>query len=52
MISFADFLDNDRLKETFSSGALDFDEWTLLISEIETTSFPVSRTQCGAKLRF
>ncbi|KAL1220498.1 Pre-mRNA-processing factor 39-2 [Cardamine amara subsp. amara] len=36
---FTDFLDNDRLKETFSSGSLDFDEWTLFISKIET-SFP------------
>ncbi|CAA7014450.1 unnamed protein product [Microthlaspi erraticum] len=35
----ADFLDNDRLQETLSSGELDFDDWTLLISEIET-SFP------------
>ncbi|KAF8118571.1 hypothetical protein N665_0004s0052 [Sinapis alba] len=34
-----DFLDNDSLKETFSSGSLDFDDWTLLISEVET-SFP------------
>ncbi|CAN7026976.1 hypothetical protein IGI04_025134 [Brassica rapa subsp. trilocularis] len=34
-----DFLDNDRLKTTFSSGSLDFDDWTLLISEVET-SFP------------
>ncbi|VVB08152.1 unnamed protein product [Arabis nemorensis] len=32
-----DFFDNERLKEIFSS--LDFDEWTLLISEIEN-SFP------------
>uniref|UniRef100_A0A1J3CB41 Pre-mRNA-processing factor 39 n=1 Tax=Noccaea caerulescens TaxID=107243 RepID=A0A1J3CB41_NOCCA len=35
----ADFLDNDRLEETLSSGELDLDDWTLLISEIET-SFP------------
>ncbi|XP_006279931.2 pre-mRNA-processing factor 39 [Capsella rubella] len=35
----SDFLDNDRLQETFCSGELDFDEWLLLISEIET-SFP------------
>ncbi|CAH2046209.1 unnamed protein product [Thlaspi arvense] len=35
----ADFLDNNRLQETFSNGGLDFDDWTLLISEIET-SFP------------
>ncbi|KAH0869255.1 hypothetical protein HID58_076277 [Brassica napus] len=34
-----DFLDNDWLKESFSSGSLDFDDWTLLISEVET-SFP------------
>ncbi|CAN6875434.1 unnamed protein product [Brassica oleracea] len=36
---YTDFLDNDRLKESFSSGSLDFDDWTLLISEVET-SFP------------
>ncbi|KFK31468.1 hypothetical protein AALP_AA6G116200 [Arabis alpina] len=34
-----DFFDNERLKETFSNGGLDFDEWTLLIAEIEN-SFP------------
>ncbi|CAN8267310.1 unnamed protein product [Cochlearia groenlandica] len=34
-----DIFDNDKLKETFSSERLDFDEWVLLISEIET-SFP------------
>ncbi|CAH8383569.1 unnamed protein product [Eruca vesicaria subsp. sativa] len=37
--SSTDFLENDRLKETFSSESLDFDDWTLLISEVET-SFP------------
>lgn len=41
LLSSVDFLDNERLKATFSSGSLDFDDWTLLISEVET-SFPVS----------
>ncbi|KAF2552107.1 hypothetical protein F2Q68_00035881 [Brassica cretica] len=40
-----DFLDNDRLKESFSSGSLDFDDWTLLISEVET-SFPFTMLSC------
>ncbi|KAJ0240657.1 Tetratricopeptide repeat [Hirschfeldia incana] len=31
------FLDNDRLKTMLSSGSLDFDDWTLLISEVESS---------------
>ncbi|KAG2261864.1 hypothetical protein Bca52824_068943 [Brassica carinata] len=38
-VSSADCFDNDRLKAMFSSGSLDFDDWTLLISEVES-SFP------------